>query len=143
MAVLTDFFIATEQEIVAIDGDDSPAKRLPGLMRSGLLIDLLAELYALVTHQQFSSQLIDTFALVWEGSAEGPWIYRFPWPFVQALAATDLHTRLHPLAHASWPQLAQFNESDRDGLTDALEQLAHLARQAIAEQKALYTWICL
>jgi hypothetical protein len=143
MGVLTDFFIATDDAIRQLPSDRSPLDLFPGIDFKGILPTELAELYGLLTSQSYDETFIDTFLLMQEASDDGPWIYKLPMPLLDALTGQEAQYLVRDLANWSIMQDVTLDDHDRIEVTPNLLALIQLIRQAAAEQKAVYLWICL
>ena len=140
--MLTDFFLATPDQLTELDSLPGPTGTLPTVQARRVDLVKLATLQELIEHAEPFDELVDALDSSMKGDEDGPWILPVPHTIVSALAAAD-DDRLAQLA-AAW---ADTDEWIADGGTARdlrllLVQLSQLARQTTTG-KTLWVWICL
>ena len=142
MGILSDFFVATPEDLKRLDLSRGPAGVFPTVQAKRVDPVKLATLQAVVEGGSDIGELITAIDAAMLGDEEGPWLVTVPPSVTSALAGAD-SAGLSRLA-ASW---AATEEWVADGGTAAnlspfVAQLGELARAA-SPGRSLYLWICL
>lgn len=143
MAVLTDLFIATDPTILSMPEAVQPLTVFPGVALNGMLPTDFVELYAVLTHEAYNEELIDTFILICEHPSDGPWVYRLPPALLETLAAQAPSYVARNIQQWVMLQRGTVDNRDSTAIVRAVHQVVRLAQQALAEGKSLYLWVCL
>ena len=142
MGVLTDLIIADESQAEAVCKTIVPSETWPGIDAKGIDQVILGMLLSIITNQPYQNSMVDEFDLLYEGSDDGPWVYRIPDRLVVPLA--ELAGEAFEGTAQKWSQIDEF-APDRWQLQDVstvLREICDLARQAREQKKALLMWIC-
>ena len=142
MGILSDFFLATPDQLSQLDISRGPAATLPTVQARRVDQVKLASLQGLIEQSTDFGELVSALDSSTRGDEDGPWVAPVPQSIVSALAAAD-DVDLARLATA-W---ANTDEWIADGgtaldLQRFLTQLSQLARQTTAG-KSLLVWISL
>jgi hypothetical protein len=142
MALLSDFFVATADEVNGLDLSQSPANRFLCLRARRTDVVKLVQLQCLVDGTRFQDHVreLDTL-FVRSAGDKGPWVVIVPKPLVDALSESS-DAQISALGRR-W---AETDEWVRDGGTPEnivpfLRDIVRLAQQSKRENKSLYIWI--
>lgn len=146
MGVVSDFFIASDQELREIQDPSSPATKLEGVTATGVDVVMLCTLQQFACEEDDWETIFDDcyVAPVKELGTEGPWIYQVSDDLckrLSALNAPDI-TRYAKL----WAETDEWVMSDDPDKTETprvLSDLVNLARKATARKKKMFLWTCL
>ena len=166
MSILTDFFIATTEEMNALHVEQSPRDLFPTLETNhadSSKLEILAKLIIGNPQEHMPNEkqsgflvlvkgaLGETFISVDEHNKENPmyfnlWIERLDPVFVERLATFPAEQVL-PLTKQWAKQWAEFDgrpvgKNDSESLSELMQQLCQLAKRAHAERKHLYLRTC-
>jgi hypothetical protein len=165
MGILTDAFVATEEQMRAADLAMGPDTVFPALQSKNIDDLKLAMLDALVTRRGiadlerdpdvFANYSEERIVLVRDigrergmgDESEGPWISRFPDTLVLRLAELSPENVTHYgtawAASEAWRDYRGRMPDDISGIIEYLRELCQLARLAVAEQKRMFMWVAL
>ncbi len=141
MGLLSDFFIATPEEVRRLDLHRSPADRLPGFQAKGIdpvklaILESCVEGAPLEAHPESLEQM-----MVRDAGEDGPWVMKIPAHVMKGLAGAT------PQQLRQWAQgLAETEEWGFDSgaakeASRVLKAVAKLAREAEAKGRRLYVW---
>lgn len=149
MGLLTDAFIATEEELAAVLSQDhfSPIKFFPTVQSKNIDDFMLTRLEAIVMQEEFPS-LDAEIAIIKQrmiGDDDGPWIHRFLDTLVERLA----HLTAAEIIHngQAWGAAIQHNYEkqppDVSGIVPYFRELCQLAKHAPSERKHIYMDVAL
>jgi hypothetical protein len=138
MAALTDLIMATPAELEAVQGDEMPLRRLPGLDVKGLGLLSLEALDAIVRGFEHAGD--DFPAISGEDAEWGPCVFRCPRGFVSALA--HLPRRRQREVAKAWADsdVFPFEAWDDEDTERMLREICALARRAVAKHKPVMFW---
>ena len=152
MGLLTDAFIATEEELAAVQPGKhgGPMDFFPTLQAKRVDAIKLVLLEAIVMEQPLPdtdalAQTISQRIISGDGTTE-QWIYQFPDEVVKRLASLTLAEVTHYgelWADEAWRDYRGRPPDDIVGLVEYLYSLCDLAEQAQTEGKHLYMWMAL
>jgi hypothetical protein len=140
MGILTDFFIASDEELQALPDDALPAQELQGIMAKSVESVNFALFEAIIRDTDFDDAL-DAQILISEKSDDGPWIYLVTQEFTMNLAEID-DSKLKSIGDEWRKELAMHNWSSNEMRTFLVE-LRSLAREAVASGRNMYHWLSL
>ncbi|MEO8396537.1 MAG: hypothetical protein ABI700_26320 [Chloroflexota bacterium] len=149
MGILTDFVVADISEAQRIGESLNPSRDFNGLDAKGIDQVKLAMLYAILSDQPYDPDFMSAESLLYAASDDGPWVQQVPPDLVSRLA--NLSDSDYPAITHQWAQTEEFTHK-HSGYSPAaalertegfLRRIAPLARQSIAENKALLMWMCL
>jgi hypothetical protein len=150
VGILTDFFVATDDDIDDALVEEGPADRFPTVEAKTIDDVKITSLNAIATGRSYDvddgsfDRIYPETPLIRDGGEEGPWVFRLPTPLLSALSGADA-ARLTEINEA-W---AQTEEWALDGVTDPEEtrqlvnDVARLARDAQTAEKGVYLWLSL
>jgi hypothetical protein len=149
MGLLTDLFVAAEDEIDDAVLEEGPADRFPTVEAKRVSDVKITSLNGIATGRSFDLddggfQLYPEVPLIRDAGEEGPWLFRLPPPLLAALATAD-EAKLGEINEA-W---ARTEEWQLDGVTDPddtrwlVDGIARLARNAEMSGKNVYLWMSL
>ena len=146
MGVLSDFFIATEQELLDLSEPASPVAKFEGVTSTGVDVVMLCTLQQFACGNNEWEEIFDDcyVAPIKELGTEGPWIYQVSDELCKRLSslnAPDI-TRYAKM----WSETDEWimsEEPDRSQTPRVLSDLVNLARKATAKKKKMYLWTCL
>ncbi len=142
MGILTDFFIATPDELANLEDASSPAQQLQGILAKRVDQVKIAKLDGILRGVPFTDSL-RSLELIKEASEDGPWTTTIPPQLTAALAAlTDDQAVLTAQQWATAEEFAADLWTPAD-VADFLSQLRALARSAVATRREMYHWLCL
>jgi hypothetical protein len=146
MGVLSDFFIATDQELRDIREPDSPAAQFEGVTSTGVDVVMLCTLQQFACGLNDWEQIFDDcyVAPVKELGSEGPWIYQVSDELCRRLSslnAPDINR--YAKMWAETDEWIMSEEPDRSQTPRVLSDLVNLARKATVRKKKMYLWTCL
>jgi hypothetical protein len=150
VGILTDFFVAAEDEIDAGVVEDGPADRFPTVEAKSVDDVKITALNAIATGRSYEvddgsfDRIYPETRLVRDGGEEGPWVIRFPAPLIDALAEADA-ARIAEINQA-WTQTEEWTlegVSDPEETRWIVDGIARLARDAQAAGKDVYLWLSL
>lgn len=142
MGILSDFFMATPDQLNQLDISRGPATTLPTVQARRIDHVKLAHLQGMMEQSTNFVELVGALDSSTKGDEDGPWVLPVPQSIVSALAVAN-DDRLAQFATA-W---ADTDEWIADGGTSQdlyrlLAQLSHLVRQTESES-SLFVWISL
>jgi hypothetical protein len=140
MGILTDFFIASDEELQALPDDALPVQELRGIMAKNVESVNFALLETIIRDTDFDDAL-DAQILISEKSEDGPWIYLVAQGFTMSLAAID-DSKLKPIGDEWGKELVMHNWTFNDVRTFLVE-LRSLAREAVTSGRNMYHWLSL
>jgi hypothetical protein len=144
MGVLSDFFIATDDEAQSFDASSSPVNAFPTFQARRIDVVKLVLLQCAIDGSTFEAHLdlLDTLFLRSE-SDDGPWVLIVPIDIQKALAsADDYQLDQYGIAWASTEEW--ISDGGKPGEVIAcLKDLARLAKQAEKENRNIYLWVAL
>ena len=150
MGLLTDVFVATEDEIDDAVLEEGPADRFPTVEAKGVEIVKITSLNGIATRRSYDlddggfDRLSAEVPVTRYAGEEGPWLFRLPAPLLAALAAAD-GSKLGEINEA-W---ARTEEWQLDGVAHPdetrwlVDGIARLAQNAEMSGKNLYLWMSL
>jgi hypothetical protein len=138
MGVLADLFIATEDEVEALDPDALPMDHFESFDLAGLTEIEFAALNAQIRGLEFEEAFDDITEFWAMDEVDGPWIVKLEPDFVDALAElSDQSLAGH--AHA-WATIEELEDWEPSDVLERLEGIVKLAREASREQKSVFLW---
>jgi len=140
VGLLTDFFIASPQEVGMIDLRNGPCKRFPTAQYKNADPSTLEALDTLVIGSQGEGAVDRTCELIRQEEESGPWLLRIRSRIVQALAALEAR-RLRHLA-IQWGQCEEWSMTPEEAqdMVPMLMDLVALAIKARETGRAMYLW---
>lgn len=149
MGLLTDAFIATQEELAAVLSKDyfNPSSFFPTMQSKNIDIFMLTTLEAIVIQEEFPSinASIETIQERITGEYDGPWIYRLPDTLVERLANLTSAEVIHN--GQAWGAAIQHDYEkhppDVSGIVPYLQELCQLAKHPSLERKHMYMWMSL
>lgn len=143
MGLLSDFFVASEEEAVGYadrmsDGDQgkATASHLHPAEYKGFTDLEVGTLWAILEGKEWDADLHE-LENEEGGDEDDSWLFRFPDRLVQLLAHVE-HSALEAALHR-WAETEEL-QVDAEELRPVILDLQRLAKQAIAEQKSVYLW---
>jgi hypothetical protein len=144
MGLLTDFVVADLADAQRVGESVSPGHTFGGIAVIGIDGVRLGALYTVLSGTPYTTEFVANFmgdqSFVYAASEDGPWVQLVPHDLTRRIAALD-GTEL-PRVAARWAQTEDVAGSPQV-LAEFLEDLAGLARQAVASGKELLLWVCL
>ena len=142
MGILSDFFLATPDQLSQLDISRGPVTTLPTVQARRIDLVKLATLQEVIEQSASFGELVGALDSSMEGDEDGPWVVPVSQSIVSALATAN-DDELAQFATA-W---AETDEWIADGGTAPdlqllLTQLSRLARQTTTE-RFLFMWISL
>lgn len=137
MSVLSDFFLATPQEVQTCSEEDVLNNRFPILLAKNLTPTELASLEQILLGTDFGPLMKNLdHALVRDFGTEGPWIY----PVRPALVETLVNLPSTEIAEvaSAWAATEELRRASPAGLAEFLEELCELVRQPRPNGEQLY-----
>lgn len=138
MGVLSEMFVATEDEVRALAPDDLPFERFRTLDLKGITDVELAALSAQIRGLDFEDALDDVSGFLAVDETEGPWFSMLENAFIDALAALPDSSLA---AHAkTWATSEELEDWDVNNLRKSLVGIVRLAREAVQQGKTVFVW---
>ncbi len=144
MSLLSDFFIATPNEVQDADIAQTPVGRFPGLLAKRTDVIKIVQLQCIVEGSLFDDHVAGLDALfVRTMSDEGTWIVRVPDSLFEFLYSAEAN-RIRTVGK-QWAETEEWrlDRGSPDDIILFLDQICQLARMAKSAGKELYVWISL
>jgi hypothetical protein len=143
VGVLTDFVVANHRDANRVCASDCPSQDFAGLDAKGIDTVKLGTLHAILTDGDFDPSFMSQSLC--SGGKDGPWVFEVPLDLVQKLSA--LTARQLKAAGKKWAATEEFSPKYDNWPAEAVQQmlrdLAALCKQAHAEGKTVFMWMCL
>jgi hypothetical protein len=142
MGVLTDLVIGNEEDATTIANLHYPLGEFTGIDIKGVDTVKLTTLHSILSAEAFKD-LLAQYNPIASASEDGPWVFVLPADLVARLAGLD-DTEITDTA-ARWGNTEEFQLDgwSQTNVTDVLRGMAHLARQASAQEKRIFVWMSL
>jgi hypothetical protein len=146
MGVLSDYLLASESEAEA-GADSIPLDSPDRIPLKGIQHVEISRLQCQLTGREWTPEVIDEYPIVFQGSEEGPWVFRLPAELVDRLAR--LAKDEIDAAATTWWSIDEFQPhgglqgADLADIRTCLVRLAELAKRGRETGKDLYLWLCL
>jgi hypothetical protein len=142
MGVLTDLVIADEGDAMSIANSQYPLGQFSGIDIKGVDSVKLTKLHSFLSGTTFKELLIQ-YDPVAEASEDGPWVFILPTDLVDRLASLD-EAGIASIA-TKWGNTEEFrlDKWSQSAVSDVLNRIANLARQASAQHKCIFAWMSL
>jgi hypothetical protein len=140
MGVLTDFFVATEDEAAKLTEDDSHSELFDTYQSKGVDTVKIDLFYSALTGRPFK-ELCNCGEMINEISEDGPWIFRLPSDLVARLSSLDAKRIM--LVSENLASTEDFEGWSPEDVSDVLGEISAIALRAQECSKNLYHWVCI
>ncbi len=144
VGLLSDFFIATQAEVDALDIARSPAGSLPTLQARSIEVVKLTQLQCIVDGSQFSDHLKELGSMIVRSADDdGPWVILVPDVVTRTLAQSEAsELQRIAIAWASTDEWQRDRAKPKD-IVSLIQGLGTLAKRAKVDNREMYLWACL
>lgn len=139
---MTDFFIASNEDLKCLESRPLVEGQLAGLVDSEVDLLMLCNLESILTGQEWES-IFDTVYVnpAREQGPDGPWIYQVSGCLLQALVNLTADELID--CANKWSETDEWTLRDDmspEKIAEVLSQLVTLAERALSNGKTLYIW---
>ncbi len=145
MGILSDFFVASPEQIATDQFESGPAGSYPTVESKGITEIELEELLQILRTGNVGNPLPlrDDFPLVLTCPSEEAWVFGCPSDLRDALAGATENNLADYASRWAATEQSGFHRFDETSLLSLLADLADLSRQAQTRNESLYLWISL
>jgi len=143
MGLLSDFFVATSDEIGDLDIEQSPVIKFPTVQAARVDVVKLTMLRCIIEGTKFDDYLSTLDSLLVRGTDEGPWIIKVPDSVYDRLSNADL-PGVRDLAD-QWSKTEEWrlDGGTAENLEPFISELSKLATTGKNQNRELFVWVSL
>jgi hypothetical protein len=144
MALLSDFFIASTNEIQSLNILQSPGKTFPAVQARAIELVKITKLQCIIDGSVFNDHIKDLDGMIVRSAGDdGPWIILLPNIITKTLLESN-ETKLADIGK-SWAVTEEWvlDGGKPENIIPLIKNLTNLAKKAQAEKRSIYLWVSL